>query len=194
MNALQYTRSPSLLSRHDTRMLFIDIQTKLVPLVDEHTSLIVNCGDLLQTAELLGVPVVATEQYPSGLGETVPVLRDRLPQRIEKRRFSAAESLDWRLEDQAGNSRKHVVVAGIEAHVCVLQTVLDLLSDGFDVHVPVDAVSSRSPTDCATAIQRMRDMGGVITTTETVMFELCETSEATEFRELSRLIRARDDR
>ena len=189
-----YIRSPALLSRRTARLLIIDVQEKLVPAIHDADAIVANCADLLTAAELLNVPALATEQYPKGLGETVPALTKWLPTRPDKVRFSAAEVVDWTIEEPDGTSRPHVVIAGIEAHVCVQQTVMDLLSRGFSVHIPADAVGSRFPFDRDTALRRMRDHGATITTTETVIFELCETAAATEFKQVSKLIQQRGQR
>ncbi|MFK7820976.1 MAG: hydrolase [Planctomycetaceae bacterium] len=191
MNSV-YSRSVSLLSRTNARLLVIDMQEKLVPAIFEHTSVLNACHDLAKAAEILRVPILATEQYPKGLGPTVSPLCDYLSSPIEKLRFSAAEALGWNTDvGDEGTSQNQVVVIGIEAHVCVQQTVLDLISQGFTVFVPVDAIGSRFPIDRDVAIQRMRDFGATITTTESVIFELCETAAADEFKEISKLIRSR---
>ena len=186
-----YTRSAALLSRYTTRLLVIDVQEKLVPAIENGESVVRNCCDLVAAAAILDVPIVATEQYPKGLGTTVPELAGTVRSCPEKTRFSAAEVLGWSSTNADGTSQHQVVVAGIEAHVCVLQTVLDLLSDGFDVHVAADAIGSRVSTDRETALQRMRDSGATITTTESAIFELCETASAPEFKQISQLIRQR---
>lgn len=190
-NKTEYVRSPTLLSRGSARLLIIDVQEKLLPAIHDGQAVLGNCQNLLQAASILEVPVWATEQYPKGLGTTVPELAGSLPSCPEKVRFSAAEVLDWNVEHTDGNSRNQIVVAGIEAHVCVMQTVLDFISQGFEVHIPVDAIGSRFGLDRATAINRMRDAGATVTTTETVIFELCETAAAAEFKQISKLIRDR---
>ena len=189
-----YIRSPTLLSRSTTRLLIIDVQDKLVPAIHDGDSVVGNCADLLAAADILNVPAFATEQYPKGLGETVPQLTKWLPTRPDKIRFSAAEVVNWTINEPDGTSRPHIVIAGIEAHVCVQQTVMDLLSQGFSVHVPVDAVGSRFNLDRDTALNRMRDHGATITTTETAIFELCETAAAPEFKRISKLVQERGQR
>lgn len=186
-----YTRSPLLLSRESARLLVIDIQEKLVPAIHNSEGIVEACSSLIHAAGILQVPVWATEQYPKGLGSTVPELAALIPPCTEKLRFSAAEVLDWEPEHSDGNTRHQVVVVGIEAHVCVLQTAMDLLAQGFEVHIPIDAVGSRFDADRTTAIQRMRDAGATVSTTETVIFELCETAAADEFKQISQLIRSR---
>lgn len=187
-----YIRSPYLLSAGSARLLVIDVQEKLVPAIaTNNPRLVDNCNCLIEAASLLSVPVTATEQYPAGLGPTVAQLREQLPECSEKKRFSAAEVLCWNRGDAEENQRHQIIVAGIEAHVCVMQTVLDLLAAGYQVHIPADAVASRFAIDRETALKRMSDCGATLTTTETAIFELCETAEAPQFKQISALIRQR---
>ncbi len=179
-------RSPELLNRDDSRLLIVDMQEKLLPVIREQETLLRNCEKLVRGAQILGVPVSATEQYPRGLGATVEPLRGLLGPCPEKLRFSCCGSLDW-IEQQ--QERPKVVVAGIEAHVCVQQTVFDLLARGYAVYVPGDAISSRKEWDWAFAVQRMRDAGAVITSSEAVLFEWCEVAGTEEFKQISRLVR-----
>jgi len=148
-----------------------------------------RCERLIQGARILGIPVSATEQYPRGLGPTVGSLATLLGRPPEKLRFSAAEAVEWSGPDDGESSRDKVVVTGIETHVCVLQTCLDLTALGFRVYVPVDAVGSRTVIDRETALQRMRDSGVVLCTTESVLFEWCEVAGTDEFKQISRLAR-----
>ncbi len=187
------TRSPGLLSRRRSRLLVIDVQEKLVPATVGAESVVANCVRLVKAAEVLGVETIVTEQYPKGLGETVSALASQLPEPIEKLSFSAAAVVGWTAESQQLESRDQVVVCGIEAHVCVLQTVMDFLSAGLQVHVVADAVGSRFEFDRETALKRMRDEGAVVTTTEAVLFELCETAEAPEFKQISAIVRERSE-
>lgn len=184
-----YFRSSELLSRDDSRILLVDVQERFVPVISGMDPLIANCRHLLQAAKILGVPASATEQYPRGLGKTVPQLAELVGEPIEKLRFSSAECLDWVTTDKTERSK--VVVIGIETHVCIQQTVLDLLAAGFSVYIPADAVSSRTESDRNIALQRMRDSGATITSTEAIVFEWCETAAAPEFKQVSDLVKAR---
>lgn len=183
------TRSPVLLSRERTRVLVVDVQEKLVPAISRADIVVSNCDRLIRAAGLLDVQTAVTEQYPKGLGPTVAVLASRLPKPIEKIRFSSAAAVGW--TNHEAESRDQIVVCGIETHVCVQQTVLDLLAAGLQVHVVADAVGSRFELDRETALKRMSDEGAVITTTETAIFELCETAESPEFKQISAIIRER---
>ncbi len=186
-----YVRSPELLSRSDSRLLVVDVQERLVPHMSESDQLIKNCRKLIEGAGILNVPVAATEQYPKGLGNTVPELIDLLPDRPEKVRFSCAETLEWAgsvLSNDEETTRDKVVVVGIESHVCVLQTVMDLLAGGYRVFVPADAVTSRTRFDWEVALRRMSDAGATICTTESVLFEWCEVAGSPEFKQISKLV------
>jgi nicotinamidase-related amidase len=165
----QYVRSHELLSRNDSRLLIVDVQEKLTPLIAGAPRMVSNCKRLIKGAKLLGVPVAATEQYPKGLGKIVPELAELLGEVPEKQLFSCAEVLGWGSDTDRESGREKVVVAGIEAHVCVLQTVLDLLSQGFRVYVPADAVASRGELDWKIALDRLSLSGATITTTESVL-------------------------
>jgi nicotinamidase-related amidase len=189
-----YLRSPELLSRTDSRLLIVDVQEKLVPKIFELDRMLANCRMLIQGAKILGVPVFATEQYPKGLGNTVQELGELLDSPAQKLRFSCAEVLDWGTAAGQGDNRFQIVVAGIEAHVCVLQTVLDLLGNGFQVYVAADAVSSRTEFDWKAALDRMSSNGATIVTAESVLFEWCEVSGIPEFRQISQLIKEREAR
>lgn len=184
-----YFRSGELLSRDDSRLLLVDVQERFVPVISGIDKLIANCRHLLQAAQILGVPVSATEQYPRGLGKTVPQLSELVGDPIEKLRFSSAECLDW--VTAGPDDRPKVVVIGIETHVCIQQTVLDLLAAGFSVYIPADAVSSRTEFDRNIALTRMRDSGATITSTEAIVFEWCETAAAPEFKQISDLVKKR---
>jgi nicotinamidase-related amidase len=179
-----------LLSRATSRLVIVDVQEKLLPAMSDGNTVVERCGLLIRGAQLLGIPVDVTEQYPKGLGPTVQSLAELVPDRPAKLRFSAAATLPW-ASNLAENGRHQVVVAGIEAHVCVLQTALDLVAAGFDVHVPADAVTTRKPLDASIALQRMSGEGVTITTSEAVLFEWCETAEAADFKALSRLVTGR---
>jgi nicotinamidase-related amidase len=202
MNADDLPRSSELLSAGCSRLLVIDVQERLAPHIREGEAVIANCRRLASGAAELGVPVSATEQYPQGLGPTVAALRGLIGPPVEKLRFSAAGSLEWcgtggrtdagaadAADAGAADDRDQVVLAGLESHVCVLQTAFDLLALGFRVFVPADAVGSRRELDRQTALNRLRDGGAVVTTTESVLFEWCETAANPQFKAISRLVK-----
>lgn len=182
-------RHPDLLSRHSSRLLVVDVQARILPRIHDGEALVQTCRRLIQGAGILGVPVFATEQYPKGLGETVPALAELLPSRPEKLRFSSFECLNWGTAGEQADDRFQIVVTGIEAHVCVLQTVLDLLTAGYGVFVPADAVSSRRASDAQVALDRMASAGATIVTSESVLFEWCEEAGTPEFKQISQLVK-----
>jgi nicotinamidase-related amidase len=181
-------RSVELMSTSDTALLVIDVQERLVPAIQDHPRVIWNIRRLVDGAGILGIPVIATEQYPRGLGSTVEPLKGCLPVPTEKLHFScgACEGLFASLRE-AG--RHKILVAGIEAHVCVQQTVIDLLGDGYRVYVAVDAISSRFAVDCEFALRRMDSSGATLTTTEAALFEWCEVAGTPQFKQISALAR-----
>lgn len=177
-----------MMSRGDTALLVIDVQQRLAPSIGRHRRIVWNARRLIDGAKVLGLPVVATEQYPEGLGPTVPELADRLGTIPSKITFSCGGC--GSLFDGLRQRNVHkLLVCGIEAHVCVQQTVLDLLADGWPVYVAVDAVGSRFDIDCRTALARMDSAGATLTTTEAALFEWCEVAGTPEFRQISRLVR-----
>ena len=186
-------RSHELLNRRNSRLLVIDVQQKLVDLIPEPTrgQFIGTCQLVCQGATLFGVPVTATEQYPKGIGPTVPQLAEYVGSPVAKQRFSSVECLRLPTAAEADDDRFQIVVIGMETHVCVLQTVLDLLAQGYQVYVVVDAVTARGAIDHNVALERLASSGAVLTTAEGVLFEWCESSDATEFKQFSALIKAR---
>lgn len=184
-------RSPELLHRASSRLVLIDFQPRLLAAMPDAGRLTAACRLLADGAKLLQVPSVATEQYPRGLGETIPGLAEAVDRRVTKMQFSAAADLAWPPAAQVPDQRFQVVLAGVESHVCVLQTALDLLSQGYSVFVAMDAVASRRELDWKLAGERLASAGAVLTTAESVLFEWCETADAAEFRSLSGLVKAR---
>ncbi len=183
-----FLRSPELMSIGDSALLVVDVQEKLVPLIADRERVVFNTRRLIDGAKVLGVPVAATEQYPKGLGPTLPELAERLGPIPEKLTFSCSGCPEV-FEGWQDEGIQKILVVGIEAHVCVQQTVLDLLGDGWRVYLAVDAVSSRSTLDRETAFRRMDSSGAVLTTTEAALFEWCQVAGTPEFKEISRLVR-----
>lgn len=177
-----------MMSRGDTALLVVDVQERLVGAIAGHRRVVWNVRRLIDAARLLRMPVAATEQYPQGLGPTVPELAERLGEIPAKVRFSCGARGELFDELRARGAHK-LLVCGIEAHVCVQQTVLDLLADGWPVYVAVDAVGSRFEIDRQTALGRMDSAGSTLTTTEAALFEWCESADAPQFKEISRLVR-----
>ena len=172
-----------LLSRHRTTLIVVDVQEGFRS-YDTFELVAANCAKLLAAARILGVPSLVSEQYPKGLGHTVPELGLRDEPVIEKLVFSAAKADGFRL---AG--RDQVVLCGIETHVCVSQTVHDLLARGLEVHVPAEAVGSRHVLDYERGLERLERAGAVVSTVETVLFELLGRAGTPEFKEVQALVK-----
>ncbi len=182
------SRSPELMSRHDTAMLVVDVQEKLLPHIRGHRRLVWNVQRLLDAVEALDIPVAATEQYPRGLGATIPELVGRFREIPSKLTFSCGECAEL-FQRWADSGRSKILVVGIEAHVCVMQTVMDLMHEGFLAYVAVDAVGSRFDLDLQTALRRMEFSGAVLTTTEATLFEWAEVAGTAEFKTVAALAR-----
>ena len=189
--ASDYRRHPDLVTPIHSRLLVVDMQTKLLPHIHRGDEVLGNCRILLEAGQILGIPSYATEQYPQGLGPTAIQLHDLLPGPPCKMRFSSVECLNWPLAGEETEQRHQIIVSGIEGHVCILQTVFDLLHAGYRVYVPVDAVSSRFQLDAQIAFQRMQLAGAFLTTTEGLLFEWCETADNPEFKQISSLVKNR---
>ncbi|MBN1589869.1 MAG: isochorismatase family protein [Pirellulales bacterium] len=181
-------RSPELMSPGSTALLCVDVQEKLIGAIRGADRIVWNARRLIDGAHVLGVEVAGTEQYPAGLGPTVAELAERLGPLPDKLTFSCAgcPEIFARLRERNIDS---VLVCGIEAHVCVQQTVLDLLADRWRVFVAVDAVGSRFEIDYRTALGRMETAGATLTTTEAALFEWCSSAGTPEFKRISRLVR-----
>jgi nicotinamidase-related amidase len=167
-------------------LLVVDLQTKLVPVLADHEHVVANIVWLIRIAQKIGVPVAATEQYPKGLGPLVPRVHKLLPREAiaSKNHFSAVTAQC--LGGLPGHDRAQVVVVGAEAHICVLQTSLELLEDGKEVYVVADALGARHPEDCQVALTRMRDEGIRVVTREMVAFEWLGEAATPLFREINK--------
>jgi len=184
---------PMRLTCDATTLMVVDVQERLFPTMDaDHREEVVKNIKILTTAaKRLGVPTIATEQYPKGLGHTLPELRETLASGVEaipKVDFSCAavEAVRARL---TATGRRQVVLTGIEAHVGVLMSALDLQAEGYAVHVAADAVTSRTQSNWRIAMDQLREAGVVVTSTETVLFQLLGQGDTEDFRALARLIR-----
>jgi hypothetical protein len=177
-------------------LVLIDLQERLLPVIREGETVLSVCCFLRQAASIFSVPTLLTEQYPKGLGSVVPVLlegTEDLP-RLSKLRFSAAREILGFLKELNGIRRvpvTQVCLAGIEAHVCVLQTALELRREGLQVFVAADGTGSRFESDRILGLQRMSAAGVQVMAAESAAFEWCGTAEHPRFRELSQLVRHR---
>jgi nicotinamidase-related amidase len=176
-----------LLTVEGAALLLIDLQERLMPVIRDHEVVVARAVRLAEAATLLDVPVCVTEQNPASLGPTVPPLVGYLQAVMPKTTFSAAGDPRWSALLPAGSGQ--IVVAGCEAHVCVLQTALDLLAAGRRVVLVADAIGSRDPADRAVAIDRARQHGAEIVTSEMVLFEWLRDARHPRFREVHKLLK-----
>lgn len=180
------------IQRENCQAMIIDVQEKLSPHIYRYNDILKKTLILIQGLQTLHIPILLNEQYPEGLGRTVPeimaVLDTTKSKTIEKVTFSACDN-DETWNYLAQQNRISVLVFGVEAHVCVMQTVLDLLDNGMQPVVIADAIGSRSAYDRRQAIRRMRRAGAVITTTEAILFELCRSSKDPAFKAISQLVK-----
>ncbi len=179
-----------MLDKEDAVLLIIDVQERLAPVIWEKERMLKNCGHLIELAKMINVPLIVTEQYPKGLGRTVPELQSILPEYkpVEKTTFNCCGEPAF-LTQLRKIGRKKVLVAGMETHVCVLQTVTSLLNEGFIPHVVKDAVSSRTEANWSTGLEFLRDAGAVVSCTETVLFQLLKVAGTEEFKKISQRIK-----
>lgn len=172
----------SLLERDRAALVVVDVQEGFRSYAS-FEAVAQACSKLVRAARILGVPGIVSEQYPRGLGHTAPEVALEQEPVVEKTVFSAARADGF---DLAGRSQ--AIVCGIETHVCVSQTVHDLLDRGIDVHVPADAVGSRHQLDYERGLDRLERAGAVVSTVESVLFELLGRAGTPEFKEVQRLI------
>jgi len=178
------------IDRAGAALVIVDVQERLAAVMDQRRKVIGNCLRLIEGAKTLGMPVVVTEQYPKGLGPTEKELRGALPvyEPVEKISFSCCGEPKF-MEAVSQLGRKKIILAGMETHVCVLQTCIELLNAAYSVHLVRDAVCSRTRDNWLTGIGMMRDAGAVVTSTETVLFQLVGEAGSPEFKAISKLVK-----
>jgi nicotinamidase-related amidase len=178
------------LIRSSTGLVVVDIQQRLFPVMVQPERLLQNAVRLLRGASVLGLPVFLTEQYPKGLGPTVPDVAKAIPAfaPMEKLAFSACGAAGF-VPALKAQKVSEILLCGIEAHVCVAQSCLDLLDEGFNVFVAADAISSRTTQNCRIGLERMRDAGAVIVSTEMALFELVGQAGTEEFKQVLGLVK-----
>lgn len=175
----------------DVILVVIDVQERMMPVVADRENVIDGIATLCRGMRTLGVPILVTEQYPKGLGQTVPAIRQALGEDyrpLEKATFSAAKDRDFLQAFEASN-RHQVLICGVESHVCVYQTARDLHNLGYTVEVVADAVGSRTADNRAIAMERLAHHGVDFTSVEMCLFDLMVTSEHENFREISALVK-----
>ncbi len=179
-----------MLSVKDTALLLIDIQEKLIRVMHEKEQLIDNLQKLIQGIKVLDIPILWMEQNPKGLGPTISevarLLSDTHP--LEKKYFSCCGQAEF-VQQLKNLQCKHILTAGIETHVCVYQTAMDLFHLGYEVQIVTDAVSSRTPDNKLIGLERLKQGGMVLTSTEMVLFELLRVAEGPEFKAILNIVK-----
>lgn len=179
------------LNREDSILMIIDIQEKLVPVINNKEKIIKNTNILIESSRELELPIIVTEQYPRGLGGTIGELNlerdERRLNTFSKNSFTGyTEAIEKKLKDL---NKKSVIIVGMETHICVFQTSRDLIEAGYDVFIVSDAVGSRTCENYLNGLDLLKAMGGIITNTETVVFDLLKIAGTNEFRKISKLIK-----
>lgn len=171
-------------------LVVIDIQEKLAQLMYQKEALFDNAQKLIKGMQILEIPIIVTEQYPKGLGPTIPQITALFPRfkPLPKIAFSCCGDEGFQKELLTTN-RPQILICGIETHVCVYQTTVDLLASGYDVHVVADAVSSRTAENREIGVQRVRDEGAKITSVEMALFELMKVAGGPKFKEISNILK-----
>jgi isochorismate hydrolase len=183
-------RHPQILTKERAQLLVIDVQDKLVNAMAARTEVVANTKKLILASKKMHIPVFYTEQYPRGLGNTITEIKEALGQQspFEKVSFSCC-SLANLNDSLSSTGRRQIILAGVEAHVCVQQTALDLMAKDYIVYVAADATCSRREFDYSIALERLKEAGTIITTTESIIFELLEQAGTPLFKELLQIIK-----
>ena len=179
-----------MLSRTNAVLIIIDIQGNLAQAMYDKENLFTNNVKMIQGVKTLNLPILFTEQIPQKLGQTIPQIASELDgiNPIAKTSFSCWDEINFR-EKLEGLNRRHTVLTGIECHVCVYQTAIDLISNGYNVHLVADAVSSRTPENRQIGIDAIKSAGSKITSTEMVLFELLRTAADPKAKELFKIVK-----
>ena len=180
----------SLLEKEHTGMVIVDVQEKLMAVMGHKEMVIDNIIRLLHLSRLYNLPIILTEQYPRMIGSTVPEIKGSLPtyDPIEKMDFNCCSVTPFN-EKLKSNNLINLILTGVETHICIFQTCLSLLERGYVVHVPHDAVDSRTEENRQIGIRLMEKAGAVITSTETVIFQILEKAGTKEFKEMLKLVK-----
>ena len=179
-----------MITTEDTALVLVDVQGKLAQVMNNRESLFENLKRLVQGVQILGVPVLWAEQNPDGLGPTLPEIAELLPNQkpVSKLSFSCCGNKQF-MKDLKASGRKNMLVVGIETHVCVYQTVADLIDLQYDVQVVADAVASRTPENKQIGLEKCKAAGAGLTSTETVLFELLKIAGGERFKQIIQLVK-----
>ena len=178
------------IDKESSALVIVDIQERLAAVMKERQKVVDNVLHLIEISRLQNIPIILNEQYPKGIGHTVSEIKDALKpyEPFEKLTFSCCGQPDF-LKKLSAAGKKKIILCGMETHVCVLQTCIGLLKEGYDVHVASDAICSRTEDNFRMGIEFMRDAGAVITSTETVLFQLLEKAGTEEFKAIVKRIK-----
>jgi nicotinamidase-related amidase len=178
------------ISSEDAALLVIDIQDRLTVVMEEKDEVIKNTLHLVELAKLFDIPVIVTEQYPMGLGPIVEEVKEALPvyAPVEKTSFDCCGVGDF-LDEVRNVNRKKIIVSGMETHVCVLQTTLSLIKEGYEIHLASDAICSRDARNKTIALDMMASAGAVVSCTETILFQILKKAGTEEFKTIIKLIK-----
>jgi len=170
-------------------MLVVDIQERLLPSIHNHETLVQKTAACIAGCKLLDIPIIVLQQYTKGLGETVPALKAALGEftPVEKITFSAYQTAEF-VDKLKHSGKQNVIITGIEAHICVQMTALELIAAGYNVYVAADCIGSRKEADRLYAEERMRQAGAVITTLESILFELLVRADHPARKDITKLV------
>ncbi|MGX7196245.1 isochorismatase family protein [Enterococcus olivae] len=178
------------MERENTLLMIVDYQERLVPTIHENQKILTQAQQVIQAFEIFGIPMVVTEQYPKGLGQTVAEIKNCLNERVpvfEKLSFSAyLPEIQTLLQEKAV---KDVVLIGMETHVCVYQTCKELLQDGYKVHVVKETVGSRIAENAQNGFELMRKLGASVTNKETIIYEIMKVAGTEEFKKILKIVK-----
>ncbi|MCD6319909.1 MAG: isochorismatase family protein [Candidatus Desulfofervidaceae bacterium] len=177
------------LNREDALVFVVDIQEKLFNVMNRKKDLLESTVKLLKGCQIFDLPIITTEQYPQGLGSTLPQIKPFLDKEKTFSKVSFSGYIPEIKEYLKTIGRKSIILLGIEAHICVWQTCRDLLQNGYQVFVPTECISSRSPIHAHNALELMKNAGAYIVNIETILFDLLKTASASEFKAISQLIK-----
>ena len=179
-----------MITTEDTALVLVDVQGKLAQAMHNKETLFENLKRLVQGVQILGVPVLWAEQNPDGLGPTLPEIVALLPNQkpVSKLSFSCCGNEKF-MKDLKASGRKNMLVVGIETHVCVYQTAADLIDLQYDVQIVADAVASRTPENKQIGLEKCKDAGAGLTSTETVLFELLKEAKGERFKQIIQLVK-----
>ncbi len=179
-----------MLQKENSVLVVIDIQGKLAQLMHQKDFVYQNVNRLIEGAKVLGIPIIWTEQYPEGLGGTIPEIATTLEsfKPISKITFSCCQNDEF-LTALKATRRKQILITGIETHICVYQTTIELLEAGYEVEVVADAVSSRTPENKEIGLEKMKTAGAGITGTETALYELLKVAKGPEFKQILKFVK-----